>query len=379
MKTRRDFGLAAVLFGFSLLATPAHAQSNPIIVGAIPNLTGIQAALGKAQLAGLEFAVNRINEDGGIAGRQIKIISSDAGDSPTTALNAFNKIVEGGAVAVMGPIFGGQIEALLGPAATAKVPLFTGSGTSTITEHGSPWIFRWTPSDALTKRAWITFARDQIKAKKIGLLCVSVAYGKSGAKFSEDAAKEFGLEIVGTEYYSPADKDMTVQLQKLRSNGAQVILVQGFAPDQTLILQQARRIGVDVPMLISMSTISAGAFDIVKPEDVAGQYSEASSIPQFSTSPELMAWNSEFQKRTGISGDHISLGQYAAMMVLADALKTAGPSATGEPLAQGIKKAKFVGHGLDMQSDTNGNLAHTVTYVQFDNGKKPKAVYTVKE
>src|SRR5579872_6055649 len=163
MRARSVFGFIAAVLSTLWLTGNASAQNDPIVIAAIPNSTGIQAALGKAQLSGLEMAVDQINKSGGIAGRPVKIVTSDAGDSPTTALNAFNKAVEGGARVVMGPIFGGQIEALLGPAASAKVPLFTGSGTSTVTEHGSPWIYRWIPSDALTKKAWVSFARDQLK------------------------------------------------------------------------------------------------------------------------------------------------------------------------------------------------------------------------
>src|SRR4051794_41129689 len=105
------FGVGAVVAIALVWGGQGQAQKAPIIIGAAPNMTGIQAALGKAQLAGLEMAVEQINKDGGIGGHELKVLSTDSGDSPTTALNAYNKMVDSGAKVVMGPILGGQVDA----------------------------------------------------------------------------------------------------------------------------------------------------------------------------------------------------------------------------------------------------------------------------
>jgi branched-chain amino acid transport system substrate-binding protein len=371
-------GIAAVVLGVLLTAGSGQAQKAPIIIGAAPNLTGFQAALGKAQLAGLEMAVDQINKDGGIAGHELKVLSTDAANSPTDALNAYNKMIDAGARVVMGPVLGGQIDGLIDAATKAKVPLFTGS-TSTALPQGSPFVFRWMPNDSFTKRAWVIFARDQLKATKIGLLHISATYGQSAQRFTEASAKELKVNLVGVESYAPTDKDMSVQLRKLRDAGAEAILVQGFAPDQVLVLQFAQRLGITKPIVISMSTMTSGAFDLVKPEDIAGHYSEAASVPQFQQPPETAKFDAEYRRRTGNRPDHIAFGQYAATMLLANAMREVGPTASGDVLAGAIRKAKFTGQGYDLAADAQNNLAHSVMYVEFGPNKIPKKTFLVKE
>lgn len=378
MRISARIGMIAVVLGLLWTAAPGQAQKAPIIIGAAPNLTGYQAALGKAQLAGLEMAVDEVNKGGGIQGHELKVISTDAANSPTDALNAYNKLVDGGARMVMGPILGGQVDALIDAATKAKVPLFTGS-TSTSLPHGSPFVFRWMPNDSFTKRAWVVLARDQMKVKKIGLLHISATYGKSAQRFTEAAAKELGVTLVGEESYAPTDKDMSVQLRKLRDAGAEAILVQGFAPDQTLVLQFAHRLGIKVPIVISMSTMASNAFALVKPEDIADEYSEAASAPQFHQPPETAKFAAAFEKRAGYKPDHISFAQYGAALLAFSALREAGPSATGDALAAAIRKAKFTGQGYDLAADAQGNLAHSVLFLKFGPDKTPTKTYVIKE
>lgn len=378
MRTRAQIVIAALVLGMLASSGSGQAQKAPIVIGAAPNLTGFQAALGKAQLAGLEMAVDQVNKDGGIQGHELKIVSTDAANSPTDALNAYNKMVDAGVRVVMGPILGGQVDALIDAATKAKVPLFTGS-TSTALPQGSPFVFRWMPNDSFTKRAWVVFARDHLKATRIGLLHISATYGKSGERFTVAAAKDLGVTLVGVESYAPTDKDMSVQLRKLRDAGAEAILVQGFAPDQVLVLQFARSLGITKPLVISMSTMTSGAFDLVKPDDIAGHYSEAASAPQFQQPPETAKFAAEFQRRTGNRPDHIAFGQYAAAMLAFSAMREAGPTATGDALAAAIRKAKFTGQGYDLAADAQGVLAHSVLFVEFGPNKTPKKTYLIKE
>lgn len=379
MRRSLSVGIVAIVLGIMGWGVGTGvAQKAPIVIGAAPNLTGFQAALGKAQLAGLEMAVDQVNKDGGIQGHELKIVATDAANSPTDALNAYNKLVDGGARVVMGPILGGQVDALIDAATKTKVPLFTGS-TSTALPQGSPFVFRWMPNDSFTKTAWVKFAKEQLKATKIGLLHVSATYGKSGERFTVQAVKDLGLTLVGVESYPPTDKDMSVQLRKLRDAGAEVILVQGFAPDQTLILQYGNRLGIKQPIVISMSTMSSGAFDLVKPEDIAGHFSEAASAPQFNQPEQTAKFAAEFQRRTGFKPDHISFGQYAAAMLAFSAMREAGPAATGDALAAAIRKAKFTGQGYDLQADAQGVLAHSVLFLEFGPNKAPKKTYSITE
>jgi ABC-type branched-subunit amino acid transport system substrate-binding protein len=75
----------------SLSAAPASCPS-PIPLGLTTALTGNLALLGTQARNGVEFAVDEINKNGGIAGTQLALATEDTGACSTDALNAANRI-----------------------------------------------------------------------------------------------------------------------------------------------------------------------------------------------------------------------------------------------------------------------------------------------
>ncbi len=88
---RRSLLLAATL----LAAAPAaFAQgSGPIPIGAIEILTGPSAAYGIAIRAGLELALDEINQKGVLGGRKIALTVEDSGGNKDGAINAARKLI----------------------------------------------------------------------------------------------------------------------------------------------------------------------------------------------------------------------------------------------------------------------------------------------
>jgi branched-chain amino acid transport system substrate-binding protein len=84
--------------------TPTMA-SEPITIGGIEPLSGPFTPWGNAHQAGLQFAVNEINADGGVMGRDLELTISDTGSDPAEADSIFRRFVENeDAVAVTGPV-----------------------------------------------------------------------------------------------------------------------------------------------------------------------------------------------------------------------------------------------------------------------------------
>lgn len=80
-------------------------MSGPITIGAIEPLSGPFTPWGNAHKAGLEFAVQEINADGGVMGRDLEITMSDTGSDPAEADSIARRFVEQeDAVAITGPV-----------------------------------------------------------------------------------------------------------------------------------------------------------------------------------------------------------------------------------------------------------------------------------
>lgn len=77
---------------------------RPITIGALEPLSGNFAPWGAAHSAGLQFAVDEVNADGGVLGRDVNIVESDTQSNPGEADSIFRRFVDqDDAVAVRGP------------------------------------------------------------------------------------------------------------------------------------------------------------------------------------------------------------------------------------------------------------------------------------
>ena len=105
--------LLSTLLGASLLlvacggekaADKQTAEAETIKIGALGPLTGGVAIYGISATNGLKLAVDEINANGGILGKQIELNLLDEKGDSTEAVNAYNKLVDWGMVALVGDI-----------------------------------------------------------------------------------------------------------------------------------------------------------------------------------------------------------------------------------------------------------------------------------
>lgn len=81
------------------------ATGEPIKIGVIASLTGTAAAPMPSMQAMLDFEVETLNNNGGVNGRPIEIISVDDKSDPTTAVAVATKLItQDNVVAILGPL-----------------------------------------------------------------------------------------------------------------------------------------------------------------------------------------------------------------------------------------------------------------------------------
>jgi branched-chain amino acid transport system substrate-binding protein len=72
---------------------PAIAQTGPLKIGILTPRTGIAASAGISGLAATEWAVEKFNAGGGIAGRKIQLVVEEE-TSPKDTIERFQKLVQ---------------------------------------------------------------------------------------------------------------------------------------------------------------------------------------------------------------------------------------------------------------------------------------------
>jgi branched-chain amino acid transport system substrate-binding protein len=87
--------VVGLIFTFSvLLLIPGLALgADPIKIGVVYPLTGVAAAAGSYQRAGVEIARDKMNSEGGVIGRQIQLFVEDGANDPAQSVSAAEKLV----------------------------------------------------------------------------------------------------------------------------------------------------------------------------------------------------------------------------------------------------------------------------------------------
>ena len=135
------------------LALPLTAQAQgtaPIRVGAVLSTTGPVGFIGDPQLKVLELYVKRINEQGGLLGRKVELITYDDQSDPTNANTFTKRLIDSDKVDVL---VGGTVTpsamAMAAQAERAGVPYVSTGGGVALVEPVKKWVFKTQPTDRL--------------------------------------------------------------------------------------------------------------------------------------------------------------------------------------------------------------------------------------
>lgn len=175
----------------------AGGNKEPITIGGLLQLSGIYAEYGKPFRDGMQFAIKQINDNGGIMGRQLQMVSADNGDDPKTAVSNFLKFIDqNNIVAAAGPA-GVQVDTQVAKTAEdQQVPVYYLAANYPIYTKGKDSRYVFNPGLVSIKN-WIHPQGDW--AKKEGLKKVGVIYQNELFK---------GLVGWAIRHYFPSDIEL---------------------------------------------------------------------------------------------------------------------------------------------------------------------------
>lgn len=252
--------VAAAAMGASLLAgcqsgSSEQASSDTIRIGVNYELSGAVATYGNANVDGVLMAVDEINANGGINGKQIEVVKYDTKSEPAEATTLATKLItQDKVLAVIGPATSGSFKATIPVANQNKVPVISGSATAddVTVANGQlqEYAFRTCFKDSYQGTAMANYAVDSKNAKTAVILKdTSSDYAKGLADNFRSTFESKGGTVVAEEGYVAGDTDFKAVLTKLKSETFDVLYVPGYYNEVGLIIKQARDLGVDQPIM----------------------------------------------------------------------------------------------------------------------------------
>ena len=224
-------------------ATTETAEAAFKIGGSGP-ITGGAAVYGLAVQRGAQIAVDEINAAGGINGYQIAYNFADDEHDAEKAVNAYNTLKDWGMQLFMGTVTSGPCVAVVEKTNEDSMYQITPSG-SAVECIKYPNAFRVCFSDPGQGGKSAQYIGENNIATKVAVIYDSSDVYSTGIyqSFKADAAN-YGVELVAEEAFTADNKtDFTIQLQKAKDNGAELVFLPIYYSEAALILSQANSMG----------------------------------------------------------------------------------------------------------------------------------------
>lgn len=213
-------------------------------IGGIGPTTGDNAIYGLAVQHGIQLAVDEINEAGGINGYQVEYQFEDDQSDSEKSVNAYNTLKDWGMQMLVGTVTSAPCTAVVEETHADNMFQLTPSATA-VDSIQYDNAFRMCFSDPNQGKASADYISENNIASKIAVIYNSSDTYSSGIyqKFAEEA-KSVGLDVVSAEAFTADSKtDFSVQLQKAKDSGAELVFLPIYYQEASLILAQANRMG----------------------------------------------------------------------------------------------------------------------------------------
>jgi branched-chain amino acid transport system substrate-binding protein len=263
---------AAMLAAAFIAPAAAQAQEKQIRIGVLYDLTGPLAAGGSnAGYLGNKYAIDMINERGGVEGYKIVPIYADAQSKAEVAINETERLLNQEKVdMIMGVFSSAQCVPMAQKVDQVKSFMWATIcvASSVFTDKNLQYVFRPQVHSDQFGEASCRFVAESAKAKlgkevkdvKVAIIYEDGPYGAGVAAGNEKTCKELGMQVALKEGYAATSPDLSPLVTKLRRARADVILHTGYNPDITLFLRQAREQGLKWAALIGHGA-GYGQFD----------------------------------------------------------------------------------------------------------------------
>ena len=230
---------AAVAMTATCFSTTAFADDT-FKIGGIGPITGGAAVYGQAVMNASQMAADEINAAGGINGYQIEFNFQDDEHDAEKSVNAYNTLKDWGMQMLLGTVTSTPCTAVEGEAANDNMFLLTPSGSAVESISGDN-AFRVCFSDPNQGTASAQYIGENKLAEKVAVIYNSSDVYSTGIynNFVTESANQ-PFEIVSAEAFTEDSKtDFSVQLQKAKDAGADMVFLPIYYTEASLILTQA--------------------------------------------------------------------------------------------------------------------------------------------
>ena len=335
--------LSALAIAVSLM--PAQAAAGPVKLALVESLSGPFANTGEAVFRNLVWAVERVNQRGGIRTAQgprlLRLARYDSKGQTEEALSTLRAAIDDGAQIILQGNSSATAAALIDaigkhndrdPARRVLFLNYSAVEPALTNEKCSFWHFRFDAHADMRMAALMSVLKEDVSVKQAYLIGQDYSFGQAVLR---EARRQLGaqrpdIQVVGDELHPVGRvKDFLPYLAKIKASGAQAVITGNWGNDLTLLVKAAKDVGYEGKFYTFYGN-ALGAPAAIGEAGIGKVIAVADWLPNLPTK-ESQAFYQAFRQRFPKStDDYVHMRMQLMVELLAQALEKAGAESKPE-------------------------------------------------
>ena len=368
----------------ALLAFPLNswAFDGTVTFGAVAPLSGTNVMVGDFVRNGILLAQKHINEQGGILGKELKIVFEDEVDNLQASVNAMTKVMSyPEVVAFFGSTYSAYCIAASPIVLQNKITMFAGGSSANIPKENNPYIWQVRMTDDQSGLLMAKAAVQVIGMKNPAILHIADSFGTGLMEQTVSALKTLGVEVAERNIYAhnPDEVQFSPILTQIINSDVDGLIGISHQMPASRICMQATDSGIDIPLLGSSSFASEVCRTTAK-EAADGWMGVADWTPDVTT-PAGKAFAEAY--RAEYSGqpdsDMPAVTAYDSLILFAEACKIAGTTTDREAINEALKQIKAFPGAMSTYTHNDNRCFSTSQFLTLNENQRAalkEVVYT---
>jgi branched-chain amino acid transport system substrate-binding protein len=319
-----------LVLAVGLLCSSLAQAAEPVKIGITTILSGPLADRGQSEQYGVQLALDRINQTGGVLGRPVEAFYADNACKPEVGVPETRRLIEQEHVpVVIGALCTPVTHAIMPVVEQAKVPLViaTSAGQDFVDASGvggNDFAFKTIPSEVDITRGLARWLKSH-GMKSIAIVADDAAFQHANAVAMAKAARDAGISVTAEETIAKDTKDFATIFNRLR-DGSPDELVAILGPSTAGFFQAYEAAGWKVPVTGRFDLASALAAVSQAFRD-AGGMSGLTAVAVFTPAldkPEVQEFVKAYKSHYGLVPTQRSFFVFEATYLVVDAIRRAG-------------------------------------------------------
>jgi branched-chain amino acid transport system substrate-binding protein len=248
-------GVAALGSSLSGLSWAQDSDAS-LTMGILSQQTGTFAYAGDLVLKGAKLAIEERN--GAVQGKKINLVVRDDEGKPAVGVRRLTEAIASDKLRYFAGNFSSAVGlAELEVAAQEKVLQYAAGGSEDFTgSRCSSYTFQWSAHAYTALRATLEYVSKTLPdKKKIYTITADYAFGQSLLHYTQVAAKELGLQLVGNDNHPSGERQFTQYFTKALSTRPDIICLLTAGADAVTAIRQFNSFGVKSVQIVGPWTL----------------------------------------------------------------------------------------------------------------------------